>query len=129
MVEPQHADINVYADIGKLERVLSNLIENAIRHTKAGGKITLKVNELEGQKISVAVIDNGSGIAEKELPYIFDARYRASNAVDDKKQHGGLGLAISQKLMGLMHADISVESKLGVGTQFNVKLNRVAMAL
>ena len=129
VVEPQHAEINVYADIGKLERVLSNLIENAIRHTKAGGKITLKVNELEGQKISVAVIDNGSGIAEKELPYIFDARYRASNAVDDKKQHGGLGLAISQKLMGLMHADISVESKLGVGTQFNVKLNRVEMAV
>lgn len=125
VVEPSHNEMSVYADIGKLERVLSNLIENAIRHTPSGGRICLKVSEGEGQKIHLAVIDNGSGINEKELPYIFDARYRASNAIDDKKQHGGLGLAISQKLMGLMHTDIDVKSKLGEGTQFSFKLNRV----
>jgi signal transduction histidine kinase len=83
-VEPQQCQFMVHSDIGKLERVLSNLIENAIRHTAQDGQITLRVSEGDNQKLSVAVVDNGTGISADELPYVFDARYRASNAVDDK---------------------------------------------
>ena len=127
LVEPQNCDHQVHSDIGKLERVLSNLIENALRHTADGGQIILRLTEekVEGRepKLSVEVHDNGTGISDEELPYVFDARYRASNAIDDKKQHGGLGLAICQKLMQLLQSDISVSSTLGEGTTFQFWLS------
>jgi signal transduction histidine kinase len=124
-IEPDQCEYMVYSDIGKLERVLSNLIENAIRHTADKGHIVLKVSEGDRQKLNIEVVDNGSGINAKELPYVFDARYRASNAIDDKKQHGGLGLAISQKLLALLKSDIRVKSELGEGTTFCFSLSRV----
>lgn len=124
VVDPEQCDYMVNSDIGKLERVLSNLIENALRHTDKGGKIILRAEQREGQKLSLEVVDTGTGIKAEELPYVFDARYRASNAVDDKKQHGGLGLAICQKLMLLLQSDISVKSKLGEGTTFSFNLSQ-----
>ncbi len=126
-IDPQDCEFMVYSDIGKLERVLSNLIENAIRHTAQGGCIVLRASEGGGQKLKLEVVDNGTGISAKELPYVFDARYRASNAVDDKKQHGGLGLAISQKLLVLLKSDINVKSELGEGTTFGFNLSRVEL--
>jgi signal transduction histidine kinase len=122
-VVPEQCDFMVCTDIEKLERVLSNLIDNAIRHTEIGGEITLQVSEKENSQINLAVIDNGTGIHEKELTYIFDARYRASNAICDNKEHGGLGLAITQKLLLLLQSDIHVKSKIGEGTVFNFSLN------
>lgn len=123
-IDPKQCDYMVYTDIGKLERVLSNLIDNAIRHTDLGGEINVKVSEIGNNKLNLSVIDNGTGIHEKELAYIFDARYRASNAISDNKEHGGLGLAITQKLLLLLKSEISVESQLGKGTAFNFCLTR-----
>jgi len=123
-IAPEQCDYMVYTDIGKLERVLSNLIDNAIRHSHQGGSISIEVNEEENKKLHIAVSDNGTGIHEHELAYIFDARYRASNAIFDKKEHGGLGLAITQKLLRLLHSEISVESQIGKGTSFHFHLNR-----
>ena len=93
---------------GKLERVLTNLIENAIRHTSSGGEVKLQVIE-HPENISMCVIDNGTGIKRDELAYIFDARYRASNAVNNGTKHNGLGLAITKQLLQLLHIDISVQ--------------------
>lgn len=124
-VEPEHCSYMVTSDIGKLERVLSNLIDNGIRHTSEGGEIILRATQQTDEKIGLEVVDNGTGISAEELPYVFDARYRASNAIDDQKQHGGLGLAISQKLMQLLQSDISVKSQLGEGTTFSFHLSRV----
>ena len=76
-------------------------------------------------KLKLAVIDNGTGIHEKELAYVFDARYRASNAISDNKEHGGLGLAITQKLLLLLQSDIHVESQIGKGTEFYFNLSKV----
>lgn len=123
-VVPLECEFMVYTDIGKLERVLSNLIDNAIRHTDIGGKISVQVTEKANNTLNLAVIDNGTGIHEKELPYIFDARYRASNAIFDNKEHGGLGLAITQKLLLLLKSDITVESQIGIGTTFNFNLTK-----
>ena len=120
-VEPQICDFMVLSDIAKLERVLSNLIDNALRHTPQGGTITLKVTP-QGQKIKLQVCDTGSGIKAEEIDYIFDARYRASNAQGCKKTHGGLGLAICKQLLKLLHSDIQVYSQLGKGTQFEMVL-------
>ena len=120
---PEHLDKFVYSDIAKLERVLSNLIDNAIRHTDAGGEIVLAIEHLQ-DKLSINVIDTGSGISDKELPYIFDARYRASNSLGAKHKHAGLGLAITKRLCQLLNTDISVKSQLGRGSTFSVFLQR-----
>ena len=122
LIEPEQCDVLVNSDIGKLERVLTNLIENAIRHTKEGGIIKLRINKVDGHNIKLEVIDNGSGICNEDLPHIFEARYRATNAINDKKQHSGLGLAISQKLMTLLNTKLSVQSQLGEGTTFSFNL-------
>jgi len=124
-ISPEQCEFLVYTDIGKLERVLSNLIDNAIRHTATGGKITIQVDEKTNNQLNLSVIDNGTGINENELAYIFDARYRASNAICDSKEHGGLGLAITQKLLRLLHSEISVESQIGKGTSFNFCLTKI----
>lgn len=122
IIEPNQCDFVVHSDIGKLERILTNLIENAIRHSNQGGKIILKVEEYANNKVKLQVIDYGTGISNDDIEHIFEARYRASNAVDDKHAHSGLGLAISQKLMALLRSKIEVESKLNRGTSFSFEL-------
>lgn len=115
--------INVYvnADIEKLERVLSNLIENAIRHTPSDGTIELIV-EQDQHQAKLQVRDTGVGIAEDELPFIFDARYQASNTKPDNLKHTGLGLAISRQLVSVLGSDLTVTSELNQGTCFAFEL-------
>ena len=117
-------DINhlyVYADIGKLERVLTNLIDNAIRHTPSHGEIGIRITE-ENQTVTVEVRDNGVGISATDIAYIFNARYQAANNQPDTCMHAGLGLAISQKLMALLGSKLEVSSTLGEGTCFSFSL-------
>ncbi len=118
VIEPSFPQVQVYSDIGKVERILSNLIENALRHTPEQGEIILQVQPLDEKHCQIVVKDNGTGIKDEELAYIFDARYRASNATQSKGQHTGLGLAITKKLLGLLQTDIRVNSRLGEGTAF-----------
>lgn len=120
-VEPEKVDCQVYADIGKLERVLTNLIENAIRHTPEGGNITLLITP-GNAATEVAVIDTGVGIDKQELAFIFEARYQATNNQKDRTLHAGLGLAICQKLMALAGSELRVSSELGLGTRFYFSL-------
>ncbi|MGJ8692592.1 MAG: HAMP domain-containing sensor histidine kinase [Thalassotalea sp.] len=115
-------DLYVHSDIGKLERILSNLIDNAIRHTPPKGEISLSVSQDTEQHVIVKVTDTGTGIKNEELAYIFDARYRASNATSGK--HSGLGLAISKKLTELLKSDLKVQSELGKGSQFSFNLRK-----
>ncbi len=120
-VIPDHFEYYVFADIGKLERVLTNLIANAIRHTPENGSIDLAV-VLHNDKLRVDIRDTGIGISDKEIAYIFDARYQASNTEKDTCSHAGLGLAICKKLMALLNSDLRVESQLGKGTCFSFEL-------
>lgn len=125
-LNPQQCSYLVYSDIAKLERILTNLIENAIRHTPEHGAITIDVEQLE-DKVKVSVIDTGTGISNKDLAYIFDARYRASNANGDKSRHVGLGLAISKRLSLLLNSELKVASELGKGSQFSFSLQSVTV--
>lgn len=120
--------INAYvnADIEKLERVLTNLLENAIRHTPDNGSIKIEVSKLKEQ-IEINVVDSGKGIAAQELAYIFDARYQASNTERDATSHVGLGLAISQKLVVLLGSNLKVASELGCGTTFTFSLRKAVL--
>ncbi len=120
-LSPSQFDYHVFADIGKLERVLTNLLENAIRHTPADGQINLLVSA--GQdKLRVDIRDTGVGISEKEVAFIFDARYQATNTEQDSSLHAGLGLAICKKLMALLDSDLTVQSEVGKGTCFSFEL-------
>ncbi|KZN37656.1 HAMP domain-containing sensor histidine kinase [Pseudoalteromonas luteoviolacea] len=116
-VFPVECDFTVYSDIGKLERILSNLIENALRHTPAKGSICVSICAIDNA-YNIAVQDTGVGISPKELPYIFEARYQASNSKGCKKSHAGLGLAITARLIDLIKSEIKVNSRLGQGSEF-----------
>ena len=123
-LQPQQCQYIVYSDIAKLERIVTNLLENALRHTSEGGEVAIRVSQLT-DKVRVAVTDNGSGISKKDIAYIFDARYRASNAIEDSTPHAGLGLAISQKLSRILKSELFVDSQLGLGSNFSLSLRLV----
>ena len=83
------------------------------------GKIILQVEEMNENQCRVFVKDNGTGIKSEEVAYIFDARYRASNATKKDGKHTGLGLAITKKLLELLQSDIKVNSNSSFGVQKN----------
>jgi signal transduction histidine kinase len=121
-VEPEICDFPVIADIAKLERVLSNLIDNAIRHTPRDGSIAVRVKRGDDNQLFVQVSDTGVGIKHEELNAIFDPHYQASNSNKAGRQQGGLGLAICRGLLKLMDSEINVQSELGKGTMFSFNL-------
>ena len=126
-VQPQSSQVQVYSDIGKVERILSNLIENALRHTPENGEVLIAIDENCENQCQISVKDTGTGIKAEEVAYIFDARYRASNAVKSKGQHAGLGLAITKRLIELLQTEISVKSQLGQGTIFMFNLRKISL--
>jgi len=109
---------SVYGDIALMQRVLENLIENAIRHTPQGGSVTLLLVP-ESESVIVKVADTGCGIPEKELDRIFDRFYRLEKSRrSDKGGNAGLGLAIASRILELHQSKILVESEVDVGTTF-----------
>jgi signal transduction histidine kinase len=102
-----------------IERLLDNLIENALRHTGSGGSVTVAARA-HGRWLVFEVSDQGGGIPSEELPYIFDRFYRARSS--DGTRGSGLGLAIVKAIAESHAGEVSVESKLGVGTTFRVEL-------
>ncbi|WOH37815.1 ATP-binding protein [Thalassotalea fonticola] len=123
-ISPWQTNVQVYCDIGKLDRVLTNLIENALRHTSAQGEVRLEVNDVDASQCHLSINDNGTGIKKEEIAYIFEPRYRASNAVNNEHKHNGLGLAITKRLLQLLNIEIKVTSRLGKGTRFSFNLRK-----
>jgi signal transduction histidine kinase len=111
----------VNADIGLIERVLENLIDNAIRYTPSGGMIQLSLAQQEGN-VEVGIKDNGVGLAEEDIPHIFERYYRGQNSAAHQAQSTGLGLAIVKRILELHNSTISVESHLNQGTYFKFPL-------
>jgi two-component system OmpR family sensor kinase len=111
----------VYADIGLMQRVLENLIRNALKFTPSGGKIDIRIDRKPGA-VLVAIEDTGCGIAEEDLEHVFDRFYRAENATQTGSSNAGLGLAIVRKILDLHGSRISVSSQLDQGTCFEFDL-------
>ncbi len=107
----------VEADIRLIERALENLIDNAIRFTPKSGKIMIELQPSK-DRITVSVIDNGSGIPESEIPYIFDRFYLPRHDDSKKGQRSGLGLAIVKRIIELHQSSIKVTSQQGRQTRF-----------
>jgi two-component system OmpR family sensor kinase len=110
-----------YGDIGLMQRVLDNLIENALRHTPAGGHITLSLNA-NPDKLTVKVADNGYGIPADDLPHIFDRFYRLEKSRGAGAGNAGLGLAIVKRILELHGSKIFAASQPQHGTTFTFQL-------
>ena len=111
----------VYADIGMMEKVIQNLLDNAIKFTSENGKVLVKLTPDE-DKIIVEIQDTGQGISKDELPHIFD-RYQRNQRSAQKDNEGlGLGLAIVKRIMEVHDLEIDVNSVQNKGTVFSFKI-------
>ncbi|HHP7232932.1 MAG TPA: sensor histidine kinase [Xenococcaceae cyanobacterium] len=119
LVYPQDLPL-VYADIDRTEQILVNLIGNAIRYTETGS-ITVSATKANRQ-VWIAVKDTGVGIAESDLPYVFERFWRADPSRSSHSGGTGIGLAIARRLVELQGGRIEVISKLGQGSTFRFSL-------
>lgn len=113
----------VVVDPHKIQRVLYNLIQNAIRHTPADGTIVVKAQDL-GSSVQIDVTDTGQGISQEELDKVFDRLYRGEKSRSREYGGSGLGLAIAKGIVEAHGGDIWVESSLGTGSRFSFSLPR-----
>ncbi|HDS31157.1 MAG TPA: PAS domain S-box protein, partial [Firmicutes bacterium] len=114
-------DCEILADPVRIRQVIQNLINNAIKYSKENVAINISVHARKPH-CDIVVSDNGLGIAEEHLPFIFDRFFQVEH-VDTRVHDGtGLGLAISRELVELMNGSISVQSKPDVGSEFTVTL-------
>lgn len=114
---PKH----LWGDEDRLYQILINLLENAITHMPAAGQIKLAVHEKEGQAV-FSVSDNGPGIPQEDIPYIFERFYKVDKSRNRTNRGKGLGLAIVKELVHLHGGRVSVESMPGEGSTFYVNL-------
>ena len=105
-------------DADRLEQLLSNLVDNAIRYTPEGGQVTLKATPAGQNSVQISVADTGRGIPAEQLPHIFE-RFQTTNGNGDGT---GLGLAITRQIARAHGGDIAVASAFGQGTTFTVTL-------
>ncbi len=116
--------INWDFDPDRIEQVLTNLIDNAIRHTPRGGMIEVGQRTSDRRGLIIYVQDSGSGIPEEDLPFVFERFYKADKARTRGISGTGLGLSIAKKIIGTHEGYISVQSKLNKGTMFSFVLPR-----
>ena len=117
------AELPVWGDAVRLQQILQNLVTNAIHYTPSGGTITVHSLEAEGSAL-VCVQDTGCGIAPEDQAAVFD-RYFHTTA-NTKHDSTGLGLTIAQELARLHHGEILLESEVGKGSCFTLKLPLLA---
>jgi len=116
---PKDGNFTVNADKGKVRQILGNIIDNAIKYTKAGGSVSLSLHKKNHQAV-IEVTDTGIGISKKDLPHIFNRFYRGSKTA--KTIGSGLGLAIAQGIVIAHHGEISISSSVGKGTKVTISL-------
>jgi signal transduction histidine kinase len=130
VAEDKHVKLETYADLrlgvvaadpDKLEKVVLNLLFNALKFTPSGGRVELRA-EKRDEDLAILVSDTGIGIAEKNLPFVFDRFWQADSSAQRKYQGVGIGLALVKELIEMMHGTVAVESQEGKGTVFTVRL-------
>jgi signal transduction histidine kinase len=109
----------------QLQRAIVNLLTNAINHTPANGTVTLTTKMLEQERVEIIISDTGIGIEPADLPHIFDRFYRGDKARTRTMGGTGLGLAITREIIARHHGSIDVDSTIGQGSRFSIKLPAV----
>ncbi|MBI5721512.1 MAG: HAMP domain-containing histidine kinase [Burkholderiales bacterium] len=119
----------VQAEVRLVERVLGNLVENALRHTPCGGRVAIEVEgaEADGRGARISVSDTGEGIAAADLEGIFD-RYETAARVGEGGGAAGLGLAIARRIAALHGSPLELRSRPGAGTTVTFTLPGAAGA-
>lgn len=120
VLEPMAQQIMITADRHQIQRIMLNLIANAVKYTPSGGTVYVNVKS-NGEQVKAAIRDTGYGIAPEDLPLIFD-RFRRVGESKDKSVGTGLGLAITQALVEEHDGEIMVTSEVGKGSTFTVVL-------
>lgn len=114
----------VPADPQLLQRAVGNLVSNALRHTAAGGRVTILLDE-KGDNAEIAVADTGAGIPADELPRVFERFYRAAGSRSSHPEGSGLGLAIVRSIMELHGGGAEIESEPGQGTTVRLRFPKI----
>jgi hypothetical protein len=107
-------------DIGMMQRVLENLLENGLRHTPSGGRVSINV-DLDSTNVMVRIADSGCGIPPQDVPRIFERFYQRDKSASDNNS-AGLGLAIVKRILELHGSVIKVRNELHRGTTFSFEL-------
>jgi two-component system sensor histidine kinase ResE len=123
--ETSYSHMPVSIDEDRIEQVLTNLIDNALRHTPENGSVTV-VHELKGSFHFIRVEDSGAGIPEEDLPFVFERFYKADKARTRGRSGTGLGLSIAKNIVHAHGGTIKVQSHLGHGTVFFFTIPRHA---
>lgn len=113
--------VMIMGNSDRIEQMLINLVENAIKYNKPGGSVTVQVFS-NGTEANIAISDTGIGIAEENLPRLFERFYRVDKGRSRQMGGTGLGLAIVKHIIRSMNGEIEVHSKLGEGTEFLITL-------
>ena len=117
----ESSDILIYADKDKVSQIVINLLSNALKYTNKGGKVVIKVDQTD-EFVELIVTDNGMGIPDKDLKFIFQRFYRADKSRNRLTGGAGIGLTITKSLVEAHKGEIMVESKLNKGTTFKIIL-------
>jgi signal transduction histidine kinase len=120
-VEVPSSTLHVHIDEKALDRILDNLIGNAVKFTREGGRVTVRARH-DCDHLVIEVEDTGVGIAPQFIPHLFEAFKQGHADTPDDQAGSGLGLAITHQLVELMNGTIEVESETGVGSRFTVTL-------
>jgi signal transduction histidine kinase len=119
LIQKIGTDLSIFADQQKMQRVTANLLDNALKYTKPGGSVTISSEQNE-REVIISFIDNGIGISEEDLPYIFKRFYRCDRS---RSQPGiGLGLSLAQAIVTAHGGNISVTSLPDNGSSFTLTL-------
>jgi signal transduction histidine kinase len=118
-VPGEEDQVTVEGDRDQLKQMVLNLVENAVKYTPSGGEVRLSFGQEDGSAY-VRVEDNGPGIPEDMLPHIFERFYRGDHR--SKMGGTGLGLAIADRIARSHGGSIGVDSKVGEGSTFTVRL-------
>lgn len=119
--EGPEADVSVIGDRMRLEEVLLNLLQNAVKYSPSGGKITLALRT-DDRDAYVAARDQGIGIPADELAHLFERFYRATNAQSAHISGMGIGLPVVREVAALHGGEVTVESVEGEGTTFTMRI-------
>lgn len=118
------SDTMIYADEDRIEQVITNLVDNALRHTEEHGEVEVGVTTSDN-RVRIIIQDSGYGIPKEDLPYVFERFYKADKARTRGKGGTGLGLAIAKNIIDRHDGSIWVESELGKGTSFIVEIKKM----